>query len=82
MSVAFLEIFPGCAELEGLCGGLGSAVVKSAVVNREAMSLSVEASFSRRPAPAELDTLERRLCEQYGLQSARIRADHPAEGKK
>ena len=76
-AVGFLEIFPDCAGLSGLCGGLDKAEVTSVVVNSAELTMEVEALFTRAPAPAELSSLENELREEYGLASVRIEADYP-----
>ncbi|MEG2367694.1 MAG: PolC-type DNA polymerase III, partial [Oscillospiraceae bacterium] len=68
----FLEIFPFCEGLSDMCGGLEKAFVKSATVNKEKLSMSVEASFFRSAAPAELHTIEGRIAAEYGLNSVAI----------
>ena len=76
-AVGFLDIFPDCAGLSGLCGGLDKAEVTSVVVNSAELTMEVEALFTRAPAPAELSSLENELREEYGLSSVRIEADYP-----
>ena len=76
-AVGFLDIFPDCAGLSGLCGGLDKAEVTSVVVNSAELTMEVEALFTRAPAPAELSSLENELREEYGLASVRIEADYP-----
>ncbi len=63
----FLEMFPFCEGLRDMCGGLDKAFVLSAVVNKEKMSMNVEADFPRTAAPAELHTIEGRIISEYGL---------------
>ena len=75
-AVGFLDIFPDCAGLSGLCGGLDKAEVTSVVVNSAELTMEVEALFTRAPAPAELSSLENELREEYGLASVRIEADY------
>ena len=49
-AVGFLDIFPDCAGLSGLCGGLDKAEVTSVVVNSAELTMEVEALFTR-PRP-------------------------------
>ena len=75
--IGFLEIFPDCAALGDMCGGLDKAEVSSVVVNRAERTMEIEARFTRAPAPAELSGLEHELCEVFGLANVRIAADYP-----
>ena len=68
----FLDMFPFCAELGDLCGGLKSAAVVSATVSRERLTMTIEAQFARAPAPAEKHTLEGRIAAHYGLSSVTL----------
>ncbi|NLV86012.1 MAG: PHP domain-containing protein, partial [Clostridiales bacterium] len=70
----FLKMFPFCSELSDLCGGLQSAFVKEATVNREKLSMNISAVFTRYAAPAELHTLEGRIASEYGLRAVKITA--------
>ena len=54
-SLGFLELFPGCAGLAGMCGGLDKATVQGAVVKEDEYTMSVSATFACIPAPAELE---------------------------
>ena len=78
--IGFLEIFPDCAAMGDMCGGLDKAEVSSVVVNRAERTMEIEARFTRAPAPAELSGLEHELCEVFGLASVRIAADYPRQG--
>ena len=78
--IGFLEIFPDCAALGDMCGGLDKAEVSSVVVNRAERTMEIEARFTRAPAPAELSGLEHELCEVFGLANVRIAADYPRQG--
>ena len=73
----FLEMFPGCQGLAGMCGGLESAAVTSAEVDREGQTMALGVYFARMPAPAEKSALEQSLCAQYGLKSVTLAADWP-----
>ena len=80
--VAFLEMFPCCEPMLGSFDALDRAVVSTATVRRESMSMSVSALFPAMPAPQEISALERRLTAEYGLRSVRIDADWPRETPK
>ena len=56
-SLGFLELFPGCAGLAGMCGGLDKATVQGAVVKEDEYTMSVRATFARIPQPAALGAL-------------------------
>ena len=73
----FLEVFPCCGSLKSLCGGLENAYLMSVIVDREALTIQVQANFPRMPAPAELRMLEQTLEEEFGLQSAEIIPSYP-----
>ncbi len=67
MKTPFLEMFPFCEGLSGMCGGLDKSYVVAATINKEKMSMNVEAVFPRMAAPAELHTIEGRIAAEYGL---------------
>ncbi len=69
---AFLDIFPFCRDMSDMCGGLSSAYVLSATVNRDRLSMAAEAVFPRPAAPAELHTLEGRIASEFGLNSVEL----------
>ncbi|MCM1150086.1 MAG: PolC-type DNA polymerase III [Butyricicoccus sp.] len=73
----FLEVFPFCAELAELCGGLDNATLSAVEVDRANLALRADAYFARMPAPAELGSLERKIAAEYGLKSARVVPDFP-----
>ena len=75
--VAFLAVFPFCAAVGELCGGLQNAYLNSVIVDRTARTITVDAFFARMPAPAETRILTDRLCAEYGLESAEVHADYP-----
>ena len=75
--IAFLEIFPCCAPVQELCGGLETAAVTAVVIEREALAMTVNALFARMPAPAELAMLESRLRAEYGLRRVELRGEYP-----
>ncbi len=73
----FLEVFPCCGGVRDICGGLEQAQLNSVIVDQEAMTMQVNAFFSRMPAPAELNMLEERLRTEYGLSDVELRAEYP-----
>ncbi|MDD6502822.1 MAG: PolC-type DNA polymerase III [Oscillospiraceae bacterium] len=77
--VPFLDIFPGCAGMEDLCGGLGKAAVSEVLITRSEMLMEVSAAFCRAPAQAELVAVESRIAEDYGLDRVAIKASFPRE---
>ncbi len=76
---AFLEMFPGCAPLAETCGGLGEAVVTSAIIERARRAMELRVHFSRAPAPVELSFLAGNLSAQFGLSEVNIIPDYPQE---
>ncbi|MCC8156043.1 MAG: PolC-type DNA polymerase III [Oscillospiraceae bacterium] len=76
---AFLELFPCCAHLKELCGGLDAAYLTSVIIERAPRRMLAEAFFSRAPAPAELSMLEEQLRTEYALQNVELRADYPKQ---
>ena len=72
---AFLEVFPCCAGFENFCGGLKDAYLTGVLIDRETLSMRAEAFFARMPAPVELNMMEQRLCEEYGLKEVEIVPD-------
>ena len=81
-SLGFLELFPGCSGLAGMCGGLDKATVQGAVVKEDEYTMSVSATFARIPAPAELEAIEQELAAEYGFFSVKIDADYPRSDKQ
>ncbi len=80
--IPFLEMFPCCGTLAGSYGDLAQALVVSATVSRESMTMTVQAWFPAMPAPAELSAVEWKITGEYGLESVHIDADWPKEDKK
>lgn len=76
---AFLEIFPGCAGLSDICGGLEAAYVMEVIIEKERMAMKLSAFFARMPAPAEKGLLEKNIAAQYGLESVDIISDFPQQ---
>ena len=75
--IAFLEVFPCCEPMKEVCGGLENATLTGVTVEQEALSMTVDAFFSRMPAPAEKSMLESRLRAEYALNAVTIRSDYP-----
>ena len=73
----YLDVFPCCAGLRELCGGLQNAYLTSVIIDREARTMLVDAFFARMPAPAETHMLEQRLCSEFALESVELRSDFP-----
>ena len=80
--IEFLEMFPCCDGLAGICGGLDKARVSSVTVSREKLSMEIGAYFARMPASAELTTLESSIAGCFGLRSVIINADWPKQTKE
>ena len=76
---AFLEMFPCCAALGGVAGGLDKAYVTEAALRRGSMTLRVAAHFAARPAPADISALEGAIAADFGLAGVSIEADFPRE---
>lgn len=77
----FMEMFPCCMGLSDMCGGLDRAKVVSATVDRERMSMSIDAEFAQRAEAGELHTLEGRIAEEYGLRIVTVRQAGAVEKK-
>jgi len=74
----FLDVFPCCRGMSGVCGGLEQAYLNSVIIDREALTMQVNAHFCCMPAPAELKMLEDRLRSEYALSSVELLAEYPA----
>ena len=68
----FLDMFPFCAGLESLCGGLSRAFVGEVKVNRQRMSMTVYADFSETAQRMHLQMLEDKIASRYGISSVQI----------
>ncbi len=68
----FLDMFPFCAGLESLCGGLSRAFVGEVKVNRQRMAMTVYADFSETAQRMHLKMLEDKIASQYGISSVQI----------
>ncbi|MFB0919957.1 MAG: hypothetical protein QMB62_03610, partial [Oscillospiraceae bacterium] len=73
----FLEMFPFCADLADMCGGLDGALVKEATVNKEKLHMKLTAVFRRSAIPAEIHTIEGRIAAEYGLLSVALSSQSP-----
>ena len=73
----FLTIFPGCADLHDLCGGLNKAYITGAQVAEAERTLSVFAWFPAMPSPVETAALTERIRADYDLRSVSLTADYP-----
>ena len=74
---AFLTMFPGCACVSDMCGGLDRAYVTDCAVDMDKLEMTVSVRFEKMPAPAELASLSGRLKNDYSLHNVDIRADFP-----
>jgi DNA polymerase-3 subunit alpha (Gram-positive type) len=74
----FLDMFPDCAGMESMCGGLGGATVSAVTADREKGRMDIDAYFQRMPAPAEKTALEGRIKAAFSMETVTIRADYPA----
>ncbi len=70
--IPFLEMFPFCADLSDMCGGLDGALIKEATVNKEKLHMNLTAVFRRSAIPAEIHTIEGRIAAEYGLNSVAL----------
>ena len=69
---SFIEIFPGCAGLKNLCGGLDKAYVTDVAVSAADMIMSVSAHFARMPAPAEISNICEKIRRDYGFNTVEL----------
>ena len=75
--IKFLTVFPCCADMASVCGGLEQAYLNGVTVDRDALTMQVDAHFSCMPAPAEVRMLEGRLQAEFGLKGVEIVAEYP-----
>ena len=82
--IPFLKMFPFCEDYRDMCGGLGDALVAFATVNKEKLTMSIDAEFRRPTIAAERHTIEGRIAAQYGLASVVIndKSGRPAPAAK
>ena len=73
----FLTIFPGCADLRTLAGGLDRAYVTEVQVDPRKRSMSVCAWFASMPSLVETGAICERLKTEYALSDIRLIPDHP-----
>ena len=73
----FLTVFPGCADLGAMAGGLENAHITEVQVNMAARSMTVSAYFASMPSPVEIGALTERLREDYALSEALLKPDYP-----
>ena len=73
----FLTIFPGCADLSAMAGGLDKAYVTDVQVNETERMLSVCAWFAAMPSPVEISSLSERLKAEYALNGVGLIPDYP-----
>ena len=83
--IDFLEMFPECASLAAMCGGLDKAKIQAVSIDKAKNSMSIQAAFFALPAPAEISSLEAHIAENYGLDLVEIKdktpkPDHEPEG--
>ncbi len=75
-------MFPCCAALGGVAGGLDKAYVTAATLRRESMTLEIAAFFAARPAPTDISALEGVIAADLGVAGVHIDADFPREERK
>ena len=82
--IPFLKMFPFCEDYHDMCGGLRDAAVVFATVNKEKLTMSIDAEFRRPTIAAERHTIEGRIAAQYGLASVVIndKSGRPAPAAK
>ena len=73
----FLEIFPCCEALSGMCGGLKNAKVLSVSVDRQSMALCATAVFAQGAAPAERSAIEGCILKEFSLKRVQIKDETP-----
>ena len=73
----FLTIFPGCADLLSLAGGLDKAFVTDVQVDLRERSMTVAARFSAMPSMVDITSLCERLKKDYALEGVGLVPDYP-----
>ena len=73
----FLTVFPGCADLAELCGGLDKAYITDLQLDESERMLTVSAYFASMPSMTESAQLTARLKDDYALSGAAIIPDYP-----
>ena len=74
----FLDMFPGCAGMSSMCGGLENAFVSAVTAEQEKSRMEIRAFFARMPAPAETTAIASRIKAEFGMNSVNIISDYPA----
>ena len=74
---SFIEIFPGCADMKDLCGGLDKAYVTDVAVSAADMIMNISAHFERMPAPAEISNICEKLRRDYGFNAVELVPEYP-----
>ena len=73
----FLTVFPGCADLAHLAGGLEKAYITDVQVLAGEKTMTVSAWFAAMPSMVDITTISERLKADYGLESAPLIPDYP-----
>ena len=73
----FLTIFPGCADLRSMAGGLDKAFVTDVQIDLQERSMTVSARFAAMPSMVDITTLTERLKQDYALEGVGIEPDYP-----
>ena len=73
----FLTVFPDCADLTNVAGGLEKSYVTDVQVDVRERSMSVCAWFSTMPSPVDIRSLSERLREDYALNGIALIPDYP-----
>ena len=73
----FLTIFPGCADLMSLAGGLEKASVTDVQVDLRRRSMTVSARFSAMPSMVDISAISQRLKRDYALDAVSLVPDYP-----
>ncbi|MBR4953881.1 MAG: PolC-type DNA polymerase III [Oscillospiraceae bacterium] len=76
---AFLEVFPCCADISSMCGGLEEAYLTSVEITKEEGRMLIEAFFPRMPAPAEINLITDKITSFFGLNLVEIKSDYPKQ---
>lgn len=77
----FLAIFPECAQLGGIAGGLETAYVTDVQIVSAEKTMTIKAWFSSMPAPAELSRISGVINSSFGLNGVIVDADYPPPPK-
>ena len=70
-------MFPGCADLCDLAGGLDRAWITDVRVNMADKTLAVSAHFDVMPSPVDIELISGRIRDDYGLSGIGIIPDYP-----